>query len=119
MSETQEAKKCVLFQKDVLCLGKQVRMSRIRQYSASFDKVKNWPTCSKDVERFMGLANYHCSHMKDFAKWGVIRCMRCPRKALRLPGRRNMTLLFLLAFPKINEGPFILDIEGSGQGLRI
>ena len=37
----------------------------------SFPKmVKNWPTpkCSKDVERFAGLANYHRVIVKNFSE---------------------------------------------------
>ena len=35
--------------------------------------VRNWPKpqCSKDVERFAGLANYHRGFVKDFSRLAV------------------------------------------------
>ena len=65
-----KAKKCVLFQKEVLYLGKVVSDKGISPNPVSVQKVLNWPAPSsfKEVERFVGLVNYHRSHIKDFAE---------------------------------------------------
>ena len=56
-------KKCLLFQRDVDFLGRQVSSNCIAMSDVDIQTVKNWPTpqCCKDVERFAGLANYHRS----------------------------------------------------------
>lgn len=38
------------------------------------ETVSDWPvpTCSKDVERFMGLANYHRGFVKNFSQLATL-----------------------------------------------
>ena len=45
----------------------------IEMADTDIETVKNWPLplCSKDVERFLGLARYHRAFVKDFAKIAV------------------------------------------------
>ena len=65
-----KAAKCLLFQDYVVFLGKLVSQISIAPNPSSIEVVRDWPqpASKKDVERFMGLANYHRSHIKDFAK---------------------------------------------------
>ena len=63
-------KKCIFFQKEEEFLGRIVSGDKLSMMEADSQTVKAWPvpTCSKDVEHFMGLANYHRSFVKDFSK---------------------------------------------------
>ncbi|MCW4335780.1 MAG: RNase H-like domain-containing protein [Candidatus Thiodiazotropha endolucinida] len=63
-------KKCLFFQKEVEFLGRRVSNNRIAMSDVDILTVRNWPipTCSKDVERFAGLANYHRGFVKDFSR---------------------------------------------------
>ena len=62
-------KKCKFFQKEVEFLGRQVDGSSLKITSDGIAVVISWPTpsCSKDVERFLGLDNYHYSFIKHFS----------------------------------------------------
>ena len=50
-------------------LGRTVSGQSLSVTDADIEVVKNWPEpkCSKDVEKFMGLANYHRGFVKHFA----------------------------------------------------
>ena len=62
-------KKCDLFRKEVTFLGKHVSPEGISLNPENVKKVKNWPVPknSKDVERFLGFANYHRDHIKEYS----------------------------------------------------
>lgn len=66
-------KKCVLFKQEVEFLGRSVTKNGLGIGSNYVDTIKKWPipTCTKDVERFCGFANYHRNFIKDFAKMNV------------------------------------------------
>ena len=51
-------------------LGRVVSENSIAMSDVDIQTVKNWPTprCSKDEERFAGLANYHRGFVKNFSK---------------------------------------------------
>ena len=61
-----KAEKCQLFQEEIIFLGKLCSRHGISPNPSSIAVVKNWPTplSSKEVERFMGLANYHRAHIR-------------------------------------------------------
>ena len=63
-------KKCLLFHQEVEFLGRMVSSNKLAMSSQNVQVIHDWPvpTCSKDVERFLGLANYHRSFVKDFSK---------------------------------------------------
>ena len=63
-------KKCNLFQTEIKFLGKIVNSKGISINPESIDTVKNWPVpkCKKEVESFLGFANYHRDHISQFAK---------------------------------------------------
>ena len=63
-------KKCLFFQREVDFLGRKVSSNCIAMSDIDIQTVKNWPTpkCSKDVERFAGLANYHRAFVKNFSE---------------------------------------------------
>jgi hypothetical protein len=60
-------KKCLFFQREFL--GRMVSEDTLAMAKSHTEVVRDWPTltCSKDVERFMGLANNHRHFVKDFS----------------------------------------------------
>jgi transposase InsO family protein len=63
-------RKCVFFQQEVEFLGRMVSQNNLAMKLEDSKAVREWPTPqnSKDVERFMGLANYHRGFVKEFSK---------------------------------------------------
>ena len=61
-------KKCIFFQKEVEFLGRLISNDKLSVTDADIQSVALWPVpaCSKDVERFMGLANYQKFHQELF-----------------------------------------------------
>lgn len=66
-------KKSGLFKQEVEFLGRTVSKNGLGIGSNYIDTIKKWliPTCTKDVERFCGFADYHRNFIKDFAKMTV------------------------------------------------
>ena len=64
-----KAKKCELFQKEVLFLGRVVSHKGVSANPQSVAKVLGWPVplSPKEPERFLGLVNYHRAHIRQFA----------------------------------------------------
>ena len=64
-----KARKCILFQSEVEFLGRIVSSNQLKMSTKDITTVTDWPVpkTSKEVERFLGLANYHRSFIKDFA----------------------------------------------------
>ena len=63
-------RKCELFQNRVSFLGRWVGPSGLELTDEHIKTVQDWPkpTSSKDVERFLGLVNYHRMFIKDYSK---------------------------------------------------
>ena len=121
-----KAKKCELFQTEVLFLGKQVTNAGISPAPESVAKVLNWPTptSSKDVERFTGLANYHRAHIKDFARLANPLYSLTKKKKHEFKWteeheqsfialKKSLTTSPVLAFPRPDGDHFILDTDAS------
>ena len=60
----------MLFQRQVEFLGRNVSQNSISMTDVDIKTVLDWhtPRCSKDVERFAGLVNYHRVFVKDFSR---------------------------------------------------
>ena len=54
-------RKCILFQSEVEFLGRIVSSNQLKMATKDIDAIIEWPVSksSKEVERFLGLANYH------------------------------------------------------------
>ena len=65
-----KAKKCQLFKRKVIFLGKQIISEGVSPNPNSIETLRNWPvpTGRKDVERFLGFLNYHRAHIKNCAQ---------------------------------------------------
>lgn len=63
-------RKCALFKQEVEFLGRKVGNNKLAITESDIQVVRDWPvpTSAKQVERFMGLANYHRGFIKDFSK---------------------------------------------------
>ena len=61
--------KCALFQRRVEFLGRIVDGDRLEMSESDVKVVREWPepVTGKELERFMGLANYHRGFVPDFA----------------------------------------------------
>jgi hypothetical protein len=63
-------KKCIFFQHEVEFLGRIASNDILSMAEKDIKVVQNWetPQCSKNVQRFMGLVNYHRMFVKNFAE---------------------------------------------------
>ena len=116
-------RKCNLFQRSVLFLGKRVSEEGIEINPANIEKVKTWPIprCRKEVEAFLGFVNYHREHIIGFA--GIAQPLYQitgkgdfhwdEEQQLAFESLKEcMTSTPVLAYPNANE-PFILDTDAS------
>ncbi len=63
-------KKCVLFQREIEFLGRKVSSNTLTMTEQDIKVVCEWPkpACAKDLERFMGLTNYHRGFVPNFSE---------------------------------------------------
>jgi hypothetical protein len=64
-----KAKKCSLFQKEVVYLGKLISEKGISINLQNIETIKKWPppTSKKEVQSFLGFPNYHRDHISNLA----------------------------------------------------
>lgn len=65
-----KAQKCELYQKEIKFLGKLVSQNGISVNPESIEIIMKWPIPkdTKQLESFLGFANYHRNHVKGFAE---------------------------------------------------
>ena len=63
-------RKCIFFQKEVSFLGRLATTRGIGVDPKKIEAIINWPphTDRREVESFLGFANYHWNHIKEYAK---------------------------------------------------
>ena len=87
--------KCVWKVREIGFLGVIMGPEGFRMEKEKVEGVTNWPTpqCVKDIQKFLGLANYYRRFVKDFAKIAkpVINCLPKP-KIIRLEGWEEQEL---------------------------
>ena len=122
-------KKCFFFQTEIMFLGKLVKREGVFMNPSSVEAVQKWPTPTsvKEVQRFLGLVNYHRSHLKDFG--GISCCLYdLTKKDEEFVWERKHQEAFerlkealatgpCLAFPKNTDEPFILDTDASDTAI--
>ena len=114
---------------EVAFLGHIVSANGVITDPAKVEKVKNWPlpTSKREVQQFLGLANYYQRFIQDFATiakplhkltektakfhW----TQQCQQAFEEL--RRKLVTAPVLAFPDYDR-PFILNTDASDTGLR-
>ena len=117
-------KKCSLFCKEVEFLGRLVGVNGVTMTDQSLETIREWraPKSVKEVEKFLGLANFHRVFIKDYAR--VAEPMtRLLKKKTFFWGKEQQesfeelkTRLLsppVLAIPQLN-GSYILDCDASG-----
>ena len=122
-----KAKKCIFFQREVEFLGRLVSGDKLSMTEADTKVVASWPvpTCSKDVERFMGLANYHRNFVKNFSKLAEPLYSVVGKRKFRWEEEQQeafdtlktaLTTSPVLALPNHND-PLILDCDASDHAI--
>ena len=120
--------KCHLCRKEVSYLGHIVSEQGIAADPSKTERIATWPVPenTREVQQFMGLANYYRRYIEDFAtlarplhrlteKGASFRwtpdCEHAFRELQRL-----LTSTPILVFPDFSK-PFILDTDASATGL--
>ena len=119
--------KCILFQKEVEFLGRNVSSNQLKMTSKDTKTVEEWPvpTSSKEVERFLGLANYHRVFVKNFAEKAQVLYSLTGKNKFRW-GQEEQEAFESLKVTLVNppvlglpntEDPFILDTDASDTAI--
>ena len=120
-------KKCILFQKEVKFLGKIVSAQGIKPNHKSVQKILDWPVPRnmKELQQFLGLANYHRDHIDKFAETAVSLYKLTGSKVRQsnFQWSNEYELAFKTLKQKLTEAPllvypnktdlFILDTDAS------
>ena len=120
--------KCTLLRKQVTFLGHVVSEKGIATDPQKTAKVANWPvpTSTREVQQFLGLANYYRRFIKGFAQIAkplhkltehaiVFKWSNDCQEAFEELRRRLITAP-VLAYPNYSK-PFILDTDASNIGI--
>ena len=120
-------RKCIFFQTEVEFLGRIISKDTLAMTSKDKDTVINWPvpTSSKEVERFLGLVNYHRTFIKDFAELAHPLYQLTGKKEFKWGQQEQQSfdaLKNVLVEPPIfslpnNKDPFILDVDASNLAI--
>ncbi|XP_046365604.2 uncharacterized protein LOC124141619 [Haliotis rufescens] len=116
-------KKCVLFQRKIEFLGRIISPGQIQINEEDLKVVKDWPIprTTREVESFLGLANYHRVFIKDYAKMAVPLSNIMGKKPFDWGSEQQEAFEELkeaLMSPPVlgltrNTGRFILDTDAS------
>jgi hypothetical protein len=120
--------KCSFCSLQVDFLGHIVSAEGVQPDPGKVDKVADWPQpkTRKEVQQFLGLANYYRRFVQDFATTAKPLHRLTENTApfewtndcqSAFDGiKHKLTLAFILAFPDFQK-PFILDTDASNTGL--
>ena len=120
-------KKCQLFCKEVEFLGRKIGTNGVAMADHSIDTIKEWkkPGSIKEVESFLGLANFHRIFIRDFAKIAEPLSRLLKKKKWTWTQEQDEAFDMLkdrllsapvLAIPEL-EGEFLLDCDASGTAV--
>ncbi|VDI20549.1 Hypothetical predicted protein [Mytilus galloprovincialis] len=115
--------KCNLFQKEVKFLGKIVNKDGISIDRKNIDTVQKWPVpkSKKELESFLGFANYHREHVSHYAALAAPLHVLTGGKEFKWESehqdafnsiKKALTTPPVLGYPDPNF-PFILDTDAS------
>lgn len=120
--------KCTFFQKKVTYLGHIVSPEGISVDPRKVDKVRHWPTPqnAKNVQQFLGLANYYRRFIRGFAELAK-PLHRLTEHNVAFAWTKDCQISFdhlchkltttpILAYPDFTK-PFILDTDASNSGI--
>ena len=124
-----KAEKCLFFQQSVSFLGYRISTSGVEMESDCISAVRNWPTPTtvKEVQRFLGFANYYRRFIWGFGQVaapitsllkGILVCLQWSVEADRAFG--HLKALFtsdpMLAHPDPSLA-FIVEVDASEAGI--
>ena len=123
-------KKCFLFQTQIMFLGKLVTKNGISVNPDSISVIKKWPkpTTVKEVQKFLGLVNYHRAHLKDFGN--IAHALYdLTKKGTEFAWTQEHGEAFeklksalisapCLAFPRNTSEPFVVDTDASDDAIE-
>ena len=120
--------KCKLFFRKVSYLGHVISPDGVSCDESKVAAVKDWPTpsCLKDLQAFLGTANYYRKFIPDFATTAY-PLTRMTRKKIKFVWTDDCQLAFdslknclvrapILSYPQEDAGEFILDTDCSSFG---
>ena len=122
-------RKCFFFQKEVPFLAKLATTEGIAVDPNKVKAVTNWPipTCQREVESFLGFANYHQTHIKEYAHIaGPLYGLTGPKATFHWEDKHQQAFDALvealvyapvLAYPN-SQDTFILDTDASDTAIR-
>ena len=120
-------KKCALFEKEVDFLGRKVSAQGVTLTDVSIETVKEWnrPESIKDVQRFLGFANFHRSFIKNFSQ--LTKPLHWVFRNKSFLWEEEQETAFskvkdaLISSPVLTipnrEGRFILDTDASNEAI--
>ena len=124
-----KAEKCLFFQQSISILAHRISTSGVEMECDRIAAVRNWPTPTtvKEVQRFLGFANYYRMFIWGFCqvaapitsllKGGSVR-LQWSAEANRAFGhlKTMFTSVTVLAHPDPYL-PFIVEVDASGAGI--
>ena len=120
--------KCYLFQKSVHYLGHIISEHGVETDPQKIQCVKEWPipTCTEDIQQFLGLATYYRKFVRNFAQIVAPLYRLSEKKKAWIWNeecevafdtlKKKLTSAPILAFPDFTEA-FLLDADASSCGL--
>ncbi|XP_041466120.1 uncharacterized protein LOC121416727 [Lytechinus variegatus] len=120
-------KKCSLFQTKVEFLGRDVDKTGIHLRAEHVQAVQSWPVPknTREVERFLGLVNYHRVFLKDYAKVAAPLYALTGKQAFKWDEahqcafesiKHMLSTAPVLTLPNSTDG-FVLDTDASDIAL--
>ena len=119
--------KCQLFQREVEFLGRKIGGNGVTLTDHSIETIKEWkePMNNKEVEQFLGLANYHRNFIKEFAEVADPLNKLLRKKIFTWKEEQQKAfqkLKELLISPEVisipnKNGEFILDCDASNVSI--
>ncbi|XP_041372627.1 uncharacterized protein LOC121385902 [Gigantopelta aegis] len=120
-------KKCELFQTKVEFLGRVIGPNRVEIGTVYADSVREWPIlrCTREVESFLGFANYHRNFIANFAEIAVPLYEITGKKAFMWGPAQEAAWVKLkdalvstpvLTLPN-KDDPFIFDTDASDKAI--
>jgi hypothetical protein len=117
-------RKCEMFQKEIEFLGRLVSPNALRVNPKSIETVVEWPVPknTRDVQRFLGFANYHRAFIKAYAEMATPLYNITGKEPFHWDEEQQLSFQNLkealtstpvLSLPN-KEDLFILDTDASG-----
>ncbi|XP_041376682.1 uncharacterized protein LOC121389136 [Gigantopelta aegis] len=120
-------KKCELFQTKVEFLGRVIGPNGVEMGTGYADSVREWPIprCTREVESFLGFANYHRNFIANFAEIAVPLYEITGKKTFMWGPAQEAAWVkikdALVSTPVLTlpnkDDPFILDTDASDKAI--